>query len=493
MNIKYDDGDIKSIYDYSKLLIGKTFLDVIEENVLDELIKFELIEKYNRPNYKGGLGVLLEEIYFGYKANSNQLPDFHKVGLELKSTPYEIRKNGSLYAGERLSITMVPHDRPIESHFYYSDVWHKIQKILFIYYLRDKSKGSKLNYSIDYSYLFTPPQEDLKIIIDDFNKIVSKVLNGKAHELSESDTLYLGACTKGSTAEKSTHPQYYGEHIPAKARNFCFKQPYMTYILNNYIVPNVKTLDCESIVKNNSILTGDTFEESIYNMINNYVGKTDEELCNIFCREYNNNKAQWVDLSYRMLGIKSNKAEEFIKANVVVKALRIEENGNIIESMSFPAFKYNEIINETWEDSTVRNYFEETRFLFVVFKSNGKNYVLKGSQFWNMPISDLDGEVRKGWKQTVDTIKNGVNWIVSKDSKDKIIVRNNLLKRTENNIIHVRPHAQKSFYIYQDGTTIGNGKKSDTNELPDGRWMTNHCFWINNSYIINQIKDEIKG
>ena len=36
-----------------------------------------------------------------------------------------------------------------------------------------------------------------------------------------------------------------------------------------------------------------------------------------------------IDLAYRMLGIRSNQAEEFVKANVVVKAIRIEENGKI--------------------------------------------------------------------------------------------------------------------------------------------------------------------
>ncbi len=192
MILKYNDNDIKSILDYSSLLIGKTFLDVINEAMLDEDIKKQIIDKYSRPNFKGGLGILLEELYFGYKANSNQVPDFSKVGMELKSSPYEFKNDGTLRAGERLSITMVPHDRPIESVFYNSDVWHKIEKLLLIYYLRDRTLESRLNCHIDYSYLFTPPVEDLKIIIDDFNIIVNKVLSGKAHEISESDTLYFG-------------------------------------------------------------------------------------------------------------------------------------------------------------------------------------------------------------------------------------------------------------------------------------------------------------
>lgn len=491
MNVKYNDNDIKSILDYSSLLVGKTFLDVINETVLDDETKKEIIEKYSRPNFKGGLGILLEELYFGYKANSNQMPDFSKVGIELKSSPYEFRTDGSLRAGERLSVTMVPHDRPIENVFYNSDVWHKIEKLLLIYYLRDRTLESRLNCHIDYSYLFIPPVEDLKIIIDDFNKIVGKVISGKAHEISESDTLYLGACTKGATASKSTQPQFYGEHIPARARNFCLKQSYMTYVLNNYIVPNIQTYEYESIIKED--LSEETFEDYVQNKINRYVGKTDKYLCELFEREYNNNKAQWIDLAYRMLGIKSNKAEEFVKANIVVKAIRIEEDGTINENMSFPAFKYKEIINEEWEESTLYNYFNETRFLFVVFKSNGINYVLKGCQFWNMPYEDLENEVKEGWQRVVDTIRNGVELVVTTQKNGKAVVRNNLLKESEHRIIHVRPHAQKSFYRFNDGTIVGTGKQSDANELPDGRWMTDYCFWINKKYILSQIKDEIKG
>lgn len=490
MNLKYNDSDINSILSYANLLVGKTFLDVINEALLNDLEKVEIIKKYTRQTYKGGLGILLEELYFGYKANSNQTADFSKVGIELKSSPYEIKSDGTLRAGERLSVTMVPHDRPIEVNFYNSDVWHKIEKILLIYYLRDRSLISKLNYRIDYSYLFTPPVEDLKVIIDDFNIIVNKVISGKAHEISESDTLYLGACTKGANATKSTKAQYYGNHTPARARNFCLKQSYMSYVLNNYIVPNVQT--CESIIKNNELQQESTFEDFVMNLINKYIGKSDYQLCELFGRPYNNNKAQWIDLAYRMLGIKSNKAEEFVKANVVVKAIRIEKNGTINENMSFPAFKYKRIIQEIWENSTLHNYFEETRFLFVVFKSNGNNYVLKGCQFWNMPYFDLENEVKDGWQKVIDTIKSGVELRIKTQSNGKKIVKNNLLKETEHRIIHVRPHAQKSFYKFNDGTIVGSGKQSDANELPDGRWMTDYCFWINKSYILSQLKDDLK-
>ena len=59
--------------------------------------------------------------------------------------------------------------------------------------------------------------------------------------------------------------------------------------------------------------------------------------------------------------------------------------------MSFPTFNIIEFTQETWENSTIFQKFDETRFLFVVFKeSESGDYQLRGSKFWNMPVSDLD-------------------------------------------------------------------------------------------------------
>ena len=52
-------------------------------------------------------------------------------------------------------------------------------------------------------------------------------------------------------------------------------------------------------------------------------------------------------LAYRMLGIKGNHAEEFEKANIVVKTIRIGKNNKIKESMSFPTFKFKELLQRS--------------------------------------------------------------------------------------------------------------------------------------------------
>ena len=340
-----------------------------------------------------------------------------------------------------------------------------------------------MDYQIKFVNLFTPPKEDLEIIIQDYEKINQKIKDGKAHELSESDTLYLGACTKGSTALKSMQPQFYGNHTPAKRRNFCFKQSYMNYILQNYILKN--NIPHESIIKNSEILKEHSFEDYITSKINRNIGKTDEELCKIYNRNYNNNEAQWIHLAYLMLGIKGSHAEEFEKAGIVVKAIRIEENGKIRENMSFPPFKFKELVNETWEESTLFNYFDTTRFLFVIYQSDGKHYKLIGSQLWNMPYNDLNSIVKKGWENIKISIINGVTFTPQKYGAG-IRYLNSLPKPKDNPIIHIRPHAQKSAFKFKDGTIIGN--LSNANELPDGQWMTTQSFWINNTYLLTQLK-----
>lgn len=481
----YDNSDPKSIEKYAKQLMGHTFNEVKEwdwpKKVSDSKVE------YDSESNKGGLGTFLEEQYFGYKANASPLPDFPKAGVELKVSPYEETAKGKKRAGERLVLTMIPYDQAVEDDIFKSHLWAKCRRLLLIYYLREKQKDN-MDYRIDYATLFTPPKQDLDIIIRDYNTIIEKISAGKAHELSESDTMYLGACTKGSTAEKSQVSQFYAPNIKAKRRAFCFKQPYMTYVLNNYIIPGKSTF--ESIIKSEDELKDKSFEDIIESKILKYVGKTDKELCEFFGREYNNNKSQWINLAYLMLGIKSNKAEEFEKANIVVKSICLEEDGSLVESSPLPNIQFKELVNKekTWEDSDLYCYLDETKFFIVVWQKNKNARTLKGCQMWNMPHSDLEGIVYKEWKTIKDTVDNGV--ILTK--KGNRIV-NNFPTKNKNGAIHIRPHAQRSFYVFEDGSTFGSGSISDTDDLPDGRRMTKQSFWLNNTYLLDQLDDELKN
>jgi DNA mismatch repair protein MutH len=521
----YNKKNANDILRYAKWLIGKTFYNVLEEDMMEappsSLVegyaprqeKMPVLEgsaiEYGNAQRKGGLGNLIEEKFFHYTSNSKREADFSAAGLELKVTPYEERhgrgqNSGTTYyvAGERLVLSMIDfNERPVEFDLLKSHLWQKCSKILLIYYLRSRGLGDNLKYRINFVDIFSPNAKDLIIIKQDYFCIMQKIASGKANEISESDTMYLGACTKGSTAAKSIVLQI-ENGIPAQKRAFCYKTSYMTTVLNEHFINASRGQ--EEVVTDKPKLARLGFEGYIQDKVNRYVGKTDYELCQLLDVDYNGNKSQWIKLAFSMLGIKSNKAEEFLKANIVVKATRIEEDGSIRENTSFPPFKFMDFVEEEWVDadeeedtvenadyskpakrpSTVQTYFSTTKFLFVVFKKSGPNYVLKGCRLWNMPFYDLNVTVRAGWEHIKQVIEDGVQFTMKKVKtgarKGKYTVYNNLPGRDDNPIIHIRPHAQKSYYKLDD---YEDGNPADGNPLPDGRWMTTQCFWLNNSYV----------
>ncbi len=460
MNSEYDRSNPKSIERYAQGLIGRTFRNVVENDTHN----ISSIENDGGFNKKGGLGVLLEERYFHYKANSDSRPDFDEAGVELKVTPYKYNSKNEKVAKERLVIAMIDYMNVVNEAFDSSHLWLKARLMLLIYYLYQKEIRDRLDYRIDFASLFTPPDEDLAIIKADFEKIVNKIKAGKAHELSEGDTMYLAACTKSSDSSVRRSQPY--SNIPAKPRAFSFKSSYMTYVLNNYIIPNTHKVD--AIITDDKIVS---FEQYVIDKIDAYRGYSEERLCAEFGVSMSEGRPKNLEaiLAYRILGVKSNKAEEFEKAGIRVKTIRVEANGSIRESMSFPAMKFSKIAEEEWEDSDFRNYLDETRFFFVVYKYDENGVLrLQGCKFWNIPYSDLD-EVENVWQRTKGLISGGLKF-----ERVNGKYQSNFPKSSDNPVCHVRPHGRNS---------------ADVDILPDGRVFPKQCFWLNREYIKRQIDD----
>lgn len=467
----YDETSPSSIEAYGKKMIGMTFNQICDADgrykasiISEDTLGISYAESHENKKRKGGLGELVEERYFHYKANSEARPDFDKAGVELKVTPYKINKNGTLSAKERLILTMIDYFKVVDESFEESHFWTKSKLILLVYYLYQQEIKNRLDYEIKYVDLFTPPEQDIRIIQHDFEIIVEKIRAGKAHELSEGDTLYLGAATKAATsADRRKQP--FSDEL-AKPRAFSFKQNYMTHVLNTYIVPGKKTY--EPIIKGEAV---ESFEDYVVDKIHQYKDLSVDELCEkLDIDNTKKSKSVTAQIAYRILGIKGNKAEEFEKAGIVLKTIRVNHNNTIKESMSFPSFKFKELIEEEWENSTFGNYLRETRFFFVIYKFDENGVLrLQGCQFWNIPYSDLENEVKPVWERTKQVLIDGLEIVEVNGQK-----RNNFPKASENRVSHVRPHAQNA---------------QDTYELPDGRQYPKQCFWLNNTYILSQLKD----
>lgn len=412
---------------------------------------------------KGAIGHVLEESWFGYHINSESEPDFPEAGVELKATPY-VHSSKGIRAKERLVCNIINYMTEYQKTFFTSDFWHKCQTMLIMSYeyLADKPKG---DLTIERAILFSFPEEDLVIIEQDWQTIMEKIRTGRAHLITEGDTLYLAACTKGATAA-TVRPQPFS-NIPAKQRAYSLKSSYMTRILNSFVFGHQED---EHIIKDWHDLQDQTFEAYILKKARPYFGMTQLELKTLFHVDSNTKNLNEI-LFARMLGVRGRlaKTEEFQNANIIPKTIRIQRNGKIRESMPFPTFRFREIVQEEWEDSTLKNYLEPAKFLFIIFTESGEgDHVFSRIKFWNIPAEDLE-EVHRVWERTVQTIKDGVQiW------REGGVTRNNLPKRSESPVAHVRPHAVDS---------------GDTDTLPDGRKLTKQCFWFNNSYVIRQIEE----
>ena len=469
----------------------KTKIDILSKAQEANMKTFGELDKKGRLSQgqtKGVFGHIIEESLFEYKINSSKEPDFNEAGVELKVVPFKKLKKNGYSAKERIVLNIIDFMNENLIEFEKSSFWVKNHSLLLMFYLYE--------YDVDISDLviygsliFEYPEEDLLIIKQDWKKIASKIKSGLAHELSESDTLYLGACPKGANSYSKRVQPF--SSIMAMQRAYSFKNSYVTQILNKYIINDEKNYNVyknidelnhdynlqestktNSIIKDYRVLCDYDFEDYILFKFKQYIGKTTTELIHEFNINSNSKSINHIIFS-KILDVDNiKKSEEFLKANIKVKTINQKANNEIVESMSFPAFQFSQIIKESWDESQIRSLFEETRFMFVVFKEdfNGLSKLHK-IKFWNMPIKVLDTDYKFLWEDTVEKIRKGE--IVKSIGKNGLR-KTYFLKSSEHPIGHIRPHARNALDVYPLPVI---------DKLTGVSSFTKQCFWLNNRYI----------
>ena len=456
--MEYNPKDKKSVIDYAKLLKGKTLRQVCDQSIL----------KHNYTG-KGNFGQILEKFYFGYDPNSKSEADFFEIGMELKSSPLKQLKNNEYRSKERLVLSIIDYLKIVDQSFDESDFWKKNASILLIFYLHEAGFDI-LDYLIKLVDEWNFPNTDLEIIKKDWQLIKQKVADGKAHELSEGDTFYLGACTKGANSN-TTRKQPFSD-IPAKQRAYSLKQGYVNHIIAS--IANESTGIYGKLIPSVTVAKKQSIEEIVISKFKPYYNKTVEQILKKTGVKINTTaKSFYADLTKVILGIELDKEiEEFEKAEIIVKTVRLKENNLPKEDVSFPNFKYEEIINEEWDDSNFKDILEH-KFLFVFFQFEDEQLVLRKVKFWNMPYVDIL-EAEKVWEKTKDIVSKG------KIVKEVIGTTRytNFPNKSFNSVSHVRPHATNSADTYPLPTK---------DKLTKAKEYTKHCFWLNNTYVRDEI------
>jgi len=443
---RYNENDPKSIEKYAKRLLNKSLSQIIFTS------NGKVREDRSVYGGKGQLGQLVEKYYFLKNPNSSAEPDFAKAGVELKTSPLKKTKSG-FKSKERLVMNVINFHKAIkEERFYLSSFWRKNKLLLLMLYLWEEGMNP-LDYIFKIIRLWEFPEEDLKIIRDDWKQITKMIKEGRAHELSERFTLYLGACPKGAT-KKSMRKQPFGP--PAMQRAFALKSKYINMIVQRSLGKKPKSAPAVSFSDYNK---DENFEEVIIRKISIFYGIVEKDLKNRLRVKYSPTaKHRYYLLAKAMLGVSADKIEEFEKADIAVKAIRLKKNGKLKESVSFKQIKFKEIVNQTWQESDFYNELNR-RFFFIVFKEN-KNSEMEffKALFWSIPESDFE-EVKEVWKDTKKKINIGEY--------------DDFVRISDERVAHVRPKAMNI---------------KDVMETPQGNFEKKKCFWLNASYIENQLK-----
>lgn len=385
---------------------------------------------------------MVETYFFGLQPTTAHL-DFPEAGLELKTTGLLKRADGKLQAKERLVITMINYLDIVDEEWSTSVFFNKCKLMLILFYLYQNDTSSIHQRFILNPFLYKIERHDLATIRRDWEFIKGKVCAGKAHELSEGDTFYLGACRKGPGGLGEKLRQQPSSELGAKARAFSFKPTYVNSLINFHLRGSV-VLD----------VSRKSFEDATADRFRPLIGKTVKDLSHEFSyfKTSPNQKGYLRNLSVRILANGGQSVPELEKAGIEMKTIRLTKTGRPRESMSFPGFSFMGILSENWDESS---FFQklESKFLFIVFKEDKSGEErLEKVFYWNMPYKDRL-EAKRVWEDTQRR--------VAKDAFD-------LPKISESPVAHVRPKAK-------------NGQ--DTIPTPQGHQRVKQCFWLNSGYI----------
>ena len=467
MRRNYDPQSAQSIFQFSRGLLCKSLNEAVSE------IGDFIAEEYAASGGKGGLGQLVERFYYGYTPNSNPGPDFSEAGVELKTTPLKKDSRGELRIKERLVCDMIDFCEVVEVPFEQSKFYNKSLLMLILFYLHQKRTDVR-DLKFLYSALWRLKDKDLLIIKHDYEVIVEKIRAGKAHELSEGDTLYLGACRKGQKGD-SLRKQPYSD-IGAPRRAFSLKPAYMRNILafiqqtggnmaTNTDIPSA--CRCELVSKEE--LAQASFEDILMARLMRFRAQDYKQMGEALGIRVNpKDKSRYARVTKEALmkGLREfEDAEEFRKAGITPKTIRVRADGCVKESMSFENIDYEEVY-ETGEWTESRWYeIATSRFMFVVFREDPSGawrdetrYVLDKVFFWTMPPEDLE-EAERYWAN----IRANVLADTLQDAN------NTFWKLADKQGFHVRPKAQKGrdrYYSPASGT-----------EVPK------KAYWFNNEYV----------
>lgn len=480
-------------------VFSKKYLDSVFENVVGKTLgELDTNNIFARtaihPKITGIAGDVVEQSILGYPADSYQSPDLivDEKEVELKTTGLRKSKKKSLgkyEAKEPMSITAVSPERITNEVFESSNFWHKLERMLLVYYLYDSevtvpaseySKFPLVGY--DFHEFNDLDKETLKndwTIVRDFISDLQKL-----HETPQNYYPDISSELRSKLMLIDTAPKW-----PNRPR-FRLKRATVTTMVQKYFGKKFEELDQD-------INTFYELDENLRRYTQLYRGKTIEELLHILNIPVRlNKKNQDVSKSVteqivtRMFGAKSkkiSKIELFSEIGLVPKTITQTKQGTRTEDTKLFKVDFDEWLDEglEFEDSSVYSDFRERQFLFIIFEEQRPEDKLLNNKFIGFKrvlFSEefIENEVKKIWldvreKVFTDTL---VETVCTDKTGEPIINKNGVIKKS------INFPKSKDYKVFFRGTGADSANKPI---IINGISMYIHNVWIKGSEILKML------
>ena len=177
---------------------------------------------------KGWMGRLIERSLGAFSKNLS-VPDFESIGVELKTLPVD--KEGRVL--ETTYVTMVPLLEMEERRWEESKVAEKLGTVLWVPLLADRGIAFEER-MVGQSILWSPDQEELKILRRDWESHIETIRDGYVDSISARDGEVLQIRPKAASAQdRRWSIDEDGEAIMTNPRGFYLRRRFTQKILDD--------------------------------------------------------------------------------------------------------------------------------------------------------------------------------------------------------------------------------------------------------------------
>lgn len=461
--------------------LNKTLGDVDKNHVFDKAI--------TNPKITGIAGMVIEQSVLGYPADSRQEPDLvvDNEHVELKTTGirYSKKKGEHAYeAKEPMSITAVSPEKIVDEVFPDSNFWHKLAKMLLVYYLYDsETTVTAAEYAIFpiKGYQFHEFSDEDRCILERDWTIVQEFIRSLQRDFSDYTSQYprLSSELRDKLLYIDTAPKW-----PNRPR-FRLKRSLVTTIIQEHFGKHLEQLP-------QSYTSYEELDTRCRELTARYKGKTINEIANdLNVSQEKYNKSIVEQLVVRMFGGKASKMKQielFSKIGLLGKSVVLSPTGRPTEAMKLFTIDFEEIQNKdlAFEDSSFYEFFANRQFLYIVFTEDSNNAPLGEVRFQGFKRFTFDEvfinhEVRPVWEKIRSLIfNNTLQDVVELDKQGNPIINK------KSGVIRSAPNFPKS----SEGLVFVRGSGTDATNKPfeiNGVRMLSQNLWLAKAVTINAL------